>query len=84
MKLLIKGLMVAMMCFAGTALADEYPDRPLTLMVSYGAGGATDTSILLVGGGRMGGAGGFADSFWGTRLRGAGTGDETAYRLRRP
>lgn len=42
MKLLAKGLMMAVMCFAGTAFADEYPDRPLTLMVSYGAGGATD------------------------------------------
>ena len=35
--------------FAATAaLADDYPDRPITLTVAYGAGGATDFQARLV------------------------------------
>ncbi len=31
-----------------TASADEYPDRPISVMVSYGAGGATDFQARIV------------------------------------
>ncbi|MGB5200352.1 MAG: tripartite tricarboxylate transporter substrate binding protein [Sedimenticolaceae bacterium] len=33
---------------AGTAMAEEYPDRPISLIVSYGAGGATDFQARIV------------------------------------
>jgi len=33
---------------AGAAMADEYPDRPISLVVSYGAGGATDFQARIV------------------------------------
>lgn len=32
----------------GPGMADDYPDRPISLMVSYGAGGATDFQARLV------------------------------------
>ncbi|MCY3875510.1 MAG: tripartite tricarboxylate transporter substrate binding protein [Rhodobacteraceae bacterium] len=34
--------------FAGSALAQDYPDRPIMLMISYGAGGATDFQARIV------------------------------------
>lgn len=33
---------------AGAASADEYPDRPISMVVSYGAGGATDFQARIV------------------------------------
>ena len=33
---------------AGMAIAQDYPDRPIMLMVSYGAGGATDFQARIV------------------------------------
>lgn len=35
-------------CSVGLASADEYPDRPISVMVSYGAGGATDFQARIV------------------------------------
>ena len=32
----------------GTATAGDYPDRPISVMVSYGAGGATDFQARIV------------------------------------
>ena len=38
----------AVIGLAGSALAQGYPDRPIMLMVSYGAGGATDFQARIV------------------------------------
>lgn len=49
MKKWIKGLAVALAGFAGSAMAaDTYPERPVLMMVSYGAGGATDFQARIV------------------------------------
>ncbi|MEX3008955.1 tripartite tricarboxylate transporter substrate binding protein [Hoeflea sp. TYP-13] len=48
MRKLIIGLAVALMGMAGTAMAGDYPERPIMLMVSYGAGGATDFQARIV------------------------------------
>ena len=38
----------AIIGLAGSALAQDYPDRPIMLMISYGAGGATDFQARIV------------------------------------
>ena len=51
MKTLLKGLALSLAITAAGAIgavADEYPDRPVTAMVSYGAGGATDFQARIV------------------------------------
>ena len=48
MKKLIAGAALAIMALTGTAIAEEYPERPVMLMVSYGAGGATDFQARIV------------------------------------
>ncbi|WP_299675814.1 tripartite tricarboxylate transporter substrate binding protein [uncultured Roseobacter sp.] len=51
MKNWIAGAAVAMAALTGSAYAEElgdYPERPLMLMVSYGAGGATDFQARIV------------------------------------
>ncbi|MBO9449818.1 tripartite tricarboxylate transporter substrate binding protein [Tropicibacter sp. R16_0] len=48
MKNWIAGAAVALMGLTGGAMADDYPDRPLMMMVSYGAGGATDFQARIV------------------------------------
>jgi len=51
MKRLIAAASVALISTSGAALADmheNYPERPITLMVSYGAGGATDFQARIV------------------------------------
>ncbi|MEP4194843.1 MAG: tripartite tricarboxylate transporter substrate binding protein [Aliishimia sp.] len=51
MKKWISGAAIALTAMAGTALADghgDYPERPIMLMVSYGAGGATDFQARIV------------------------------------
>jgi tripartite-type tricarboxylate transporter receptor subunit TctC len=48
MRKLLAGLAVAVTGFAGAALAEGYPDRPIMMMVSYGAGGATDFQARIV------------------------------------
>jgi tripartite-type tricarboxylate transporter receptor subunit TctC len=40
--------MLAAISSVGLASADEYPDRPISVMVSYGAGGATDFQARIV------------------------------------
>jgi len=47
MKSILAGLAAALM-IAGPAAAQDYPDRPLMMMVSYGAGGATDFQARIV------------------------------------
>ncbi|HKL45727.1 MAG TPA: tripartite tricarboxylate transporter substrate binding protein [Roseovarius sp.] len=47
MKSILAGLATALM-IAGPAAAQDYPDRPLMMMVSYGAGGATDFQARIV------------------------------------
>ncbi|MCP5071776.1 MAG: tripartite tricarboxylate transporter substrate binding protein [Rhodobacteraceae bacterium] len=47
MKKLLAALAISLMSFGGMAAAD-YPDRPVLLMVSYGAGGATDFQARIV------------------------------------
>jgi len=48
MKRLIAGAALALMGLTGAAIAEEYPERPLMMMVSYGAGGATDFQARIV------------------------------------
>ncbi len=51
MKKLIAAASIALMSLTGTAAADghgSYPERPIMLMVSYGAGGATDFQARIV------------------------------------
>ena len=51
MKNLIAAATIALMGLTGTASADghaNYPERPIMLMVSYGAGGATDFQARIV------------------------------------
>ena len=52
MKKLITGLAIGAMGLVGaaatTATAADYPDRPILMMVSYGAGGATDFQARIV------------------------------------
>ena len=51
MKRILIGAMMALTAMVGTAHAeahDGYPERPLMLMVSYGAGGATDFQARIV------------------------------------
>lgn len=48
MKRLIAGAAMAMMTLTGGAQAQDYPDRPVMMMVSYGAGGATDFQARIV------------------------------------
>ncbi len=51
MKKLLAGAAIALAALASSAQADghaNYPDRPIMLMVSYGAGGATDFQARIV------------------------------------
>lgn len=48
MKRLIAGVALALTGLTGAAVAEEYPERPLMMMVSYGAGGATDFQARIV------------------------------------
>jgi tripartite-type tricarboxylate transporter receptor subunit TctC len=51
MKTLLAGAAMALMGLTGAALADghaNYPERPIMMMVSYGAGGATDFQARIV------------------------------------
>ncbi|MGJ8618463.1 MAG: tripartite tricarboxylate transporter substrate binding protein [Sulfitobacter sp.] len=51
MKKLLAGAAMALMGLTGTAYADghgDYPDRPIMMVVSYGAGGATDFQARIV------------------------------------
>lgn len=48
MKTLITALAVSLMGLTGTATAGDYPERPVMMMVSYGAGGATDFQARIV------------------------------------
>lgn len=48
MKRLLAGLATALLTLTAPAMAQDYPDRPLMMMVSYGAGGATDFQARIV------------------------------------
>ncbi|CUH45488.1 Bug family tripartite tricarboxylate transporter substrate binding protein [Ruegeria atlantica] len=48
MKRLIAGAAMALTSLTGAAMAEEYPERPIMMMVSYGAGGATDFQARIV------------------------------------
>ena len=49
MKRLFTALAISLVGFTGTAaMAGDYPDRPVMMMVSYGAGGATDFQARIV------------------------------------
>lgn len=51
MKKLLTGAAIALASLTGTAMADghaNYPERPVMMMVSYGAGGATDFQARIV------------------------------------
>ena len=39
----------ALICFAGTASAQDYPSRPLKLFVPFAAGGGSDVVSRLAG-----------------------------------
>ncbi len=48
MKHLLAGASIALMSLTGAAAAEEYPERPVMMVVSYGAGGATDFQARIV------------------------------------
>lgn len=48
MTKILKGLATALLLAAAPAVAQDYPDRPVMMMVSYGAGGATDFQARIV------------------------------------
>jgi len=48
MKKILAALAVSLMGLTGTAYAGDYPERPILMMVSYGAGGATDFQARIV------------------------------------
>lgn len=49
MKHLLAGAALALMSLTGgAAIAEDYPERPIMMMVSYGAGGATDFQARIV------------------------------------
>ncbi|CUK14493.1 Tripartite tricarboxylate transporter family receptor [Ruegeria denitrificans] len=48
MRRMIAGAALGLMSLAGAAAAEEYPERPIMMMVSYGAGGATDFQARIV------------------------------------
>ena len=48
MKKILLSFLVTVFAFVGQAVADGYPERPLLMMVSYGAGGATDFQARIV------------------------------------
>ena len=51
MKKLLAAASMALMTMTGTAFADghaNFPERPIMMMVSYGAGGATDFQARIV------------------------------------
>lgn len=51
MKKWIAGAVLALTAMTGTAMADghgDFPERPIMMMVSYGAGGATDFQARIV------------------------------------
>lgn len=51
MRKLLAAISVALLAATGSAVADghgDFPERPMTLMVSYGAGGATDFQARIV------------------------------------
>ena len=48
MRRMIAGAALAFMSLTGAAVAEEYPERPIMMMVSYGAGGATDFQARIV------------------------------------
>ncbi|KGM89298.1 Uncharacterized protein rosmuc_00782 [Roseovarius mucosus DSM 17069] len=48
MTKILKGLATALLLAASPAVAQDYPDRPVMMMVSYGAGGATDFQARIV------------------------------------
>ncbi|NOE27535.1 tripartite tricarboxylate transporter substrate binding protein [Ruegeria sp. HKCCD6157] len=49
MKHLLAGAALALMSLTGgMAIAEDYPERPIMMMVSYGAGGATDFQARIV------------------------------------
>lgn len=49
MKQILAAAAMATFALAGAGLAEEaYPERPIMMMVSYGAGGATDFQARIV------------------------------------
>ncbi len=48
MRNLLAGLAITLVGLTGNAFAADYPERPIMLMVSYGAGGATDFQARIV------------------------------------
>lgn len=48
MRKLLATLAIAATALTGPAIAGDYPERPIMLMVSYGAGGATDFQARIV------------------------------------
>ncbi len=47
--LLATAALIAAGALAGTAAAQGYPDRPITLIVPWGAGGGTDSTARIIG-----------------------------------
>ena len=47
---LLTGLAFAVVCGLGLAAAETYPDRPIKLVVPFGAGGPPDVAARIVAG----------------------------------
>ena len=47
-KLLMSAAIALAGLTAGAAIAEDYPERPVMMVVSYGAGGATDFQARIV------------------------------------
>ena len=48
MKKLCAILLIAVLCLCAALALAEYPDRPITMIVPYAAGGTTDTYTVSV------------------------------------
>jgi tripartite-type tricarboxylate transporter receptor subunit TctC len=48
-RLRLSALLVAMLCGVGGARADDYPTRPVRMIVSYPAGGVADVTARIIG-----------------------------------
>lgn len=47
---ILGGALCGLFAAAGVATADEYPERPITMVIPYGPGGAADLSARLIAG----------------------------------
>ncbi len=54
MTLLLRLAAIATLCIAGAAQADDYPSRPVRVIVGFTAGAAADITARVLASGRSG------------------------------